>query len=661
MSDVSTSHVDVARGTDPPRLADVDLVRSVAVSSAELWHEILLRLSEVQQSQIILARSIEELGTIVRDAVTRTLPSSGLSTALDQADPPAVSAGTYQTDPVAIEPAPFDTATPFEAPGQGEPSQSETGFQSQRDEAAPPWFADTGFTNDAGFADTGFTDTGFARDPGFTDTGFTDTGFTNDPGFTDTGFTNDAGFTDTGAPAWIAGDNAVGSDTFDHRTPTFPNDVPVPVLQWLDDPVDRSSEPASASGPPDEAPSTEFPLVDGTVPPNADDEAVPGGESLGSRVRALGNADTDPQPPRPLGFHVTTADVLGPTDGETYPDLRIVGPDEARDAMAMLLGTSAGTAGDDLSGQEDDSRAFVDGLFDPQLPPPPLVLVDRVESAAEANEATAGNSFTNQELTFESAEQPADGWPVWVDQPTAPVGVLDSSDEPGSFSVDPTTCSPGGSDAPLDVEQTPNPSLPLTAPPPPPLSVMAFASPYGDSGFDLPPPPPPAWADGTTTTVLPPPPPPGWADTTDTSGTPLPPPPPPGWADTTDTSGTPLPPPPPPGWADTTDTSGTPLPPPPPPDLSVWALLGQDRDNPNSLDSADSAPWNSSVDNATSSLLPPPPANYSADMVEEILAVEPEGSATDGTEPARSPDPEAPLAEDLTFVARRLRRRIRLR
>jgi len=48
-------------------------------------------------------------------------------------------------------------------------------------------------------------------------------------------------------------------------------------------------------------------------------------------------------------------------------------------------------------------------------------------------------------------------------------------------------------------------------------------------------------------------------------------------------------------------------------------------------------------------------------MVEEILAVEPEGSATDGTEPARSPDPEAPLAEDLTFVARRLRRRIRLR
>ncbi len=47
-----------------------ELVRSMALSSAELWHELLERLTEVQQSQAALARAIEELGTIVRGALS---------------------------------------------------------------------------------------------------------------------------------------------------------------------------------------------------------------------------------------------------------------------------------------------------------------------------------------------------------------------------------------------------------------------------------------------------------------------------------------------------------------------------------------------------------------------------------------------------------------
>lgn len=45
------------------------LVRSTAPSSADLWHEILGRLNEVQEGQLRLARAIESLGMIVCDAL----------------------------------------------------------------------------------------------------------------------------------------------------------------------------------------------------------------------------------------------------------------------------------------------------------------------------------------------------------------------------------------------------------------------------------------------------------------------------------------------------------------------------------------------------------------------------------------------------------------
>ena len=49
--------------------APSNLVRTMALSSAELWHEVLQRLEQVQQSQNALARSIEDLGNILRQAL----------------------------------------------------------------------------------------------------------------------------------------------------------------------------------------------------------------------------------------------------------------------------------------------------------------------------------------------------------------------------------------------------------------------------------------------------------------------------------------------------------------------------------------------------------------------------------------------------------------
>jgi len=50
--------------------SNADLVRSAALSSADLWHEILERLNEVQEGQLRLARAIESLGKIVCDALS---------------------------------------------------------------------------------------------------------------------------------------------------------------------------------------------------------------------------------------------------------------------------------------------------------------------------------------------------------------------------------------------------------------------------------------------------------------------------------------------------------------------------------------------------------------------------------------------------------------
>lgn len=71
-----------ATGVDvEPRVADpqsehsaTDLIRSMALSSAELWHDVLQRLAEVQESQVILARAVAEIGATVK-SLSAALPA----------------------------------------------------------------------------------------------------------------------------------------------------------------------------------------------------------------------------------------------------------------------------------------------------------------------------------------------------------------------------------------------------------------------------------------------------------------------------------------------------------------------------------------------------------------------------------------------------------
>ena len=173
MTDVSTHPIDVgSSGEDPRPRADVELVRSVALSSAELWHEILQRLTEVQQSQIILARSIEELGTIVRDAVTIQAPglasprSATMTVPLPSAPVPehsaeVAAAGELAAGATSAQPAgPELTDTPASDPAASEPTwtdtpasdpaASEPTWTDEEASAEPPVAEDTGSEPTAG-------------------------------------------------------------------------------------------------------------------------------------------------------------------------------------------------------------------------------------------------------------------------------------------------------------------------------------------------------------------------------------------------------------------------------------------------------------------------------------------------------------------------------
>ncbi|HVC71728.1 MAG TPA: hypothetical protein VNC61_15850 [Acidimicrobiales bacterium] len=80
-----------------------DLVRSAALSSADLWHEVLERLNEVQEGQIRLARAIESLGMIVCDALSVN-PQAALTGAEQTAPLPRAQ----QRVPLAAGPPPAD-------------------------------------------------------------------------------------------------------------------------------------------------------------------------------------------------------------------------------------------------------------------------------------------------------------------------------------------------------------------------------------------------------------------------------------------------------------------------------------------------------------------------------------------------------------------------
>ncbi|MDE3086200.1 MAG: hypothetical protein KGJ77_05475 [Acidobacteriota bacterium] len=63
------TQVEAAPGRAGPAGDTTDMIRSMALSSAELWHDVLQRLAELQESQVILARAIADLGAMVQESL----------------------------------------------------------------------------------------------------------------------------------------------------------------------------------------------------------------------------------------------------------------------------------------------------------------------------------------------------------------------------------------------------------------------------------------------------------------------------------------------------------------------------------------------------------------------------------------------------------------
>ncbi len=98
-----------------------DLIRSMALSSAELWHDVLKRLSEVQEGQRVLARAVAELGALVQTTllepgaarVLAAAPTAELASgATPVTDSNETAAETGSNETVAAEPE----AEPVTAP-----------------------------------------------------------------------------------------------------------------------------------------------------------------------------------------------------------------------------------------------------------------------------------------------------------------------------------------------------------------------------------------------------------------------------------------------------------------------------------------------------------------------------------------------------------------
>lgn len=93
-----------------------EMIRSMALSSAELWHDTLQRLAEMQEGQILIAQALADLGAVVGELATRLdlLPLAGSHAALDAGapEPAALEAGTdalpelEAADPAGVTDAP---------------------------------------------------------------------------------------------------------------------------------------------------------------------------------------------------------------------------------------------------------------------------------------------------------------------------------------------------------------------------------------------------------------------------------------------------------------------------------------------------------------------------------------------------------------------------
>jgi hypothetical protein len=99
------AQLEAAPGKPGPAGDATDVIRSMALSSAELWHDVLQRLAELQESQVILAQAIADLGAMVQESLTT--PRAGeLAGATD-----ALPAGPAPDVATAPEPS-LDLTTP---------------------------------------------------------------------------------------------------------------------------------------------------------------------------------------------------------------------------------------------------------------------------------------------------------------------------------------------------------------------------------------------------------------------------------------------------------------------------------------------------------------------------------------------------------------------
>ncbi|HLX87556.1 MAG TPA: hypothetical protein VKR22_03705, partial [Acidimicrobiales bacterium] len=118
----------VGPGVEQP--TTTDMIKSMAISSAELWHDVLQRLSEVQEGQILIAQAIADLGSVVDSLAAGTLVPGGPAlapvapmaelpeaTAPQALEPEGVVLGAVGAVPVEVEEAvdaPMDAAPPVD-------------------------------------------------------------------------------------------------------------------------------------------------------------------------------------------------------------------------------------------------------------------------------------------------------------------------------------------------------------------------------------------------------------------------------------------------------------------------------------------------------------------------------------------------------------------
>ncbi len=139
-------------GTADQQSTPSELVKSMAISSAELWHEVLDRLTQVQQSQTALARSIDDLGSIIKSALPalaeagsapQTLPppipqQSGTPTPAPRLAPTAPQTGLSALQPPPAPKQPISTPIDIPVPGAPLGGASQNPFMSQAPSAPPP-------------------------------------------------------------------------------------------------------------------------------------------------------------------------------------------------------------------------------------------------------------------------------------------------------------------------------------------------------------------------------------------------------------------------------------------------------------------------------------------------------------------------------------------